>query len=132
MLFWLDIDGYRVAVQAVKRGNTAYWRLAPYTIIYPTPRQREVRNTLMVGAHSGVAMSAYAVNKKVQQAFAGWDYAEKPKNKTEAAMQEIYGNEANIVLEYIDKIKHAGEIINSNSELKNKIQKRAEILLNGR
>ena len=66
MLFWLDIDGYRVAVQAVKRGNTAYWRLAPYTIVYPTPRQREVRNTLMVGAHSGVAMSAYAVNKKVQ------------------------------------------------------------------
>ena len=54
MLFWINVDGDRIAIQAVNRKGSPYFRLAPYTLVYPTPRQREVRHTLMKGAHKAI------------------------------------------------------------------------------
>lgn len=109
MLFWIEIDGERVAVQAVNRKPKPYWRLAPYTIVYPTPRQRQVRDTLTVGAHKAAYGTQEDVNLEVRDAFRGWDYSVQYPNKTYLALKSIYGDEADDVLEYIRSQKRAAE-----------------------
>ncbi len=127
MLFWLDIDGYRVAVQAVKRGDKAYWRLAPYTIVYPTPRQRDVRINLGIAAHRSVDHPVEKLNENVQKQFANWKYTQKGENRTAQALREIYGDEADEVLEYIDHRKHVSEVL-QNREYRERIDKQVQVL----
>ena len=110
-MFWVDIDGYRVAVQAVLRGKTAYWRLAPYTIVYPTPRQRAVRETLSMASHEEAGQDIGTIDRSVRDAFRGWEYSVQAPNKTYLALKQIYGSEADAVLEYIQKQKKVGEIL---------------------
>ena len=125
MLFWVNIDGYRVAVQAVKRGEKAYWRLAPYTLIYPTPKQRSVRNTLSIASHGSAEKSWTELNDNVAAAFDGWERTEPEPNKTHLALREIYGDEADKVLEYITKQKQVSQIL-STSKNKEYINKEIE------
>lgn len=105
MLFWLEIDGERVAVQAVNRKPNPYWRLAPYTIVYPTPRQRNVRDTLSTGAHKTVGGTQEDVNLEVRASFQNWKYAERPENRTYEALKSLYGDEVDDVMRYIQTQK---------------------------
>lgn len=105
MLFWLEIDGERVAVQVVNRKPKPYWRLAPYTIVYPTPKQRQVRDTLAIGAHKAAYGTMEDVNVEVKSSFNGWRYAERPENRTYAALKELYGDEVDDVMRYIQAQK---------------------------
>ena len=101
MLFWIEIDGDRVAVQAVNRKPKPYWRLAPYTIVYPTPRQRAVRNTVSIAAHRAVDGTQEDINLNVKDAFKGWEYTTQYPNKTYMTLESIYGDQADDVLNYI-------------------------------
>ncbi len=128
MLIWIKVNGSSVAIQAVKRGNTAYWRLAPYTIVYPTPKQREVRYNLGYAAHKSVDKPVEELNKKVKEQFIGWKYVEKKENRTAAALREIYGSEADRVLEYIDRQKRVSNIIKT-EEVKKEIDNQIQLVL---
>lgn len=105
MLFWIELDGVRVAVQAVNRKPKPFWRLAPYTIVYPTPKQKEVRNTVAKGAHKAISGTTEDVNLEVRASFTGWEYARKPANTTYEALKAIYGSQADDVLLYIQAQK---------------------------
>ena len=107
MLFWIEIDGERVAVQAVNRKPKPYWRLAPYTIVYPTPKQRMVRNTLSIGAHKAVDGTMEDINLEVQASFRNWNYAQRPANRTYEALKELYGDQVDDVMRYIQTRKRA-------------------------
>ena len=89
MLFWIEIDGDRVAVQAVNRKPKPYWRLAPYTIVYPTPKQRMVRDTVTIAAHMAVDGTQEDINLNVRDAFRGWEYTPQHPNKTSIANDNL-------------------------------------------
>ncbi len=128
MMFWLDIGGYQIAVQAVNRSGKAYWRLAPYTIVYPTPKQREVRLNLSIAAHESANQPVEKLNENVQKQFINWEYAQRGENSTAQALREIYGDEADEVLEYIDHRKHARQAL-ENREYKKQIEEKIQSLL---
>ena len=110
MLFWITVDGYRVAVQAVNRNGKPYYRLAPYTIIYPTPRQREVRNRLSVAAHRAQGGTYVDIDDEVRAGFTDWEYTDSRKpNTTYLALKSIYGDEVDSVLTYISGQKYVAE-----------------------
>ena len=112
MLFWIEIDGDRVAVQAVNRKPKPYWRLAPYTIVYPTPRQRAVRNTVSIAAHMAVDGTQEDINLNVKDAFKGWEYTPQYPNKTYMTLKSIYGDQADDVLNYIQTQKRVEQKLN--------------------
>ena len=112
MLFWIEIDGDRVAVQAVNRKPKPYWRLAPYTIVYPTPRQRAVRNTVSIAAHRAVDGTQEDINLNVKDAFKGWEYTPQYPNKTYMTLKSIYGDQADDVLNYIQTQKRVEQKLN--------------------
>ena len=128
MLFWINVDGDRIAIQAVNRKGSPYFRLAPYTLVYPTPRQREVRHTLMQGAHKASGGTYRDVNEEVKASFDDWQYTPKPVNKTEMALREIYGDQVNEVLNYIQAQKRV-ETKLSTPEYKQKFNAAIEKLI---
>lgn len=128
MLFWITVDGRNVAIQAVNRKPRPYWRLAPYTIVYPTPKQREVRHTLAKGAHSAANKSLDDVDQSVQKEFANWEYTERPANRVEQGLKELYGNEADKVLTYISNQNYVSEKLKSPA-YKHKVQQVVEAAL---
>lgn len=105
MLFWIEVEGERVAVQVVKRKPNPYWRLAPYTIVYPTPKQRKVRDTVSIAAHRAVDGTQEDINLEVKDAFRDWDYTTKPLNKTYAGLKMLYGDQVDQVMDYINAQK---------------------------
>lgn len=122
MLFWIDIDGDQVAVQAVNRKPNPYWRLAPYTMVYPTPRQSMVRNTFSGGAHKAAYGTQEDVNIEVKESFKNWNYAPKPENLTYSVLKQLYGEQADEVLDYIGKQKRVAKKLHLQS-VKAKVEK---------
>ena len=113
MLFWIEIDGVRVAVQAVNRKPKPYWRLAPYTLVYPTPKQRMVRFTVASGAHKAAGGTSEDVTTEVAMSFRGWEYVQRTSNSTEAALRELYGDQVDEVMAYIRNSGRVREKLNS-------------------
>ena len=103
MLFWIEVSGMRVAVQAVNRKPNPYWRLAPYTLVYPTPKQREVRYTTALAAHSRAGEPLTEINRTVKEAFTDWQKTERPPNRVAEGLKALYGDQADQVLSYIAK-----------------------------
>jgi hypothetical protein len=103
--------GYQVAVQAVNRKGHPYYRLAPYTILYPTPRQRMVRNTLATASHNSVDMKYYEINQNVKDAFSNWERTEKGQSRLYQTLTALYGETAKDVLEYVSKQKIVSNLI---------------------
>lgn len=128
MLFWVEVDGYQVAVQVVNRRPNPYWRLAPYTIVYATPRQREVRRTLSTAAHKVVGGSEQDINREVQEAFRNWDYTKPRPNKIYEGLKLLYGDDADRVMEYITKQKAVQERMKTPA-VREKLQKEIEHLV---
>jgi hypothetical protein len=101
MLFRVNVNGKTIAVQIVKRGKTVYWRLAPYTLVYPTKRQRDVRNTVMAAAHNNYDKPVDVLLEGVKHAFDDWEYTEKKPNRVETFLKTVYGADAEKVEDYI-------------------------------
>lgn len=128
MIFWITVDGDRVAVQAVNRKPRPYWRLAPYTIVYPTPKQREVRANLMIAAHRAAGGTDEDINAEIKDQFRSWEHAEKKPNNTYLALKELYGDEADKVLNYIGAQKRVEKKLQV-PEYRNKVERAVELII---
>ena len=103
MLFEIEINGETIPIQAVKRNGKVYYRLAPYTIDYPTKKQQEVRDRVAMGGFISFDSNLSTVNDNVKNQFTDWIYAHKtPRSRALYEYLKIaYGNDADAVIEHM-------------------------------
>lgn len=129
MLFWITVGSERIAIQAVNRKPNPYWRLAPFTLVYPTPRQRAVRYTLAEASHASVDQSVATLNTAVQDAFVDWEKTPRAENKIQSVLRNLYGDEADKVLDYISTRRRLSQKLIDNPELHEQITKEFEKMM---
>ena len=101
------INGERVCIQVVKRGETVYIRRCAYTMFDPTPRQREVRaNVALTSIALYDEKEAFRehltrddINNAVKTAFNRWVKARREKPCIEKLLEDEYGSQVSAVKE---------------------------------
>ena len=101
------INGERVCIQVVKRGETVYIRRCAYTMFDPTPRQREVRaNVALTSIALYDEKEAFKehltredINNAVKMAFNRWVKSRKPAPELEKLLEDEYGSQVSAVKE---------------------------------
>lgn len=101
------INGERVCIQVVKRGETVYIRRCAYTMFEPTARQRQVRENV---ALTSIALydekeafkehlTREDINNAVKMAFNRWVKSRKPAPELEKLLEDEYGSQVSAVKE---------------------------------
>ena len=82
----------------------------------------------MKGAHKAIGGTYQDVNEEVKASFETWQYTPKPVNRTEMALREMYGDQVDEVLNYIQAQKRV-ETKLSTPEYKQKFNAAIEKLI---
>ena len=101
------INGERVCIQVVKRGETVYIRRCAYTMFEPTERQRQVRaNVALTSIALYDEKEAFRehltrddINNAVKTAFNRWVKARREKPCIEKLLEDEYGSQVSAVKE---------------------------------
>ena len=101
------INGERVCIQVVKRGETVYIRRCAYTMFEPTERQRQVRaNVALTSIALYDEKEAFKehltredINNAVKTAFNRWVKARREKPCIEKLLEDEYGSQVSAVKE---------------------------------
>lgn len=101
------INGERVCIQVVKRGETVYIRRCAYTMFEPTEKQLNVRrNVAITSIEEYDRAEAFRehltredINNAVAMAFSRWVKARREKPEIERLLENEYGSQVRSVKE---------------------------------
>ena len=101
------INGEKVCIQVVKRGETVYIRRCAYTMFDPTPKQREVRRNVALTSIAlydekeafNEHLTRDDINSAVKMAFNRWIKTRKPAPELERILEREYGSQVHDVKE---------------------------------
>jgi len=115
MKIMAEIDGEKLCIQVVKRGETVYIRRCAYTMFQPTERQYAVRRNVALASIAEYDeaeakrehLTRDDINNAVREAFEKWHITTRKKSDIEELLKSYYGPQ-------VENIKETYKNLNKN------------------